>query len=65
LVIRLKKFRVAVIGVLPVAAAPLTIVPTYSLLAKDGVIVITTNRFPFKQLKYNDKNDQPGYPIGG
>jgi hypothetical protein len=42
-------------GVLPVAAAPLTIVATYSLRTKDDVIAITTFRFPCKILKNNNK----------
>jgi hypothetical protein len=37
-------------GVLPVAAAPLTMVATYSVLAKKDVIAITTIRFPHKRL---------------
>jgi hypothetical protein len=56
LVIRLKKFRVAVIVVLPVAMAPLTII--YSLLARRDVIAITGLRFPFNYLIYNDKMAQ-------
>lgn len=54
--IRLKKFRVAVIVVLPVAMAPLTII--YSLLARRDVIAITGLRFPFNYLIYHDKMAQ-------
>ena len=50
MVIRLRKFRVAVIGVLPVAVVPSTTLGTYSLFVRSDVIVITGIRFPCKYL---------------
>ena len=47
---RLKNFRVAVIGVLPVAVVPSTTLATYSLFLRSDVIVITGIRFPCKYL---------------
>ena len=52
-VIRLKKFRVAVIRVLPVPGAPLT--ARHLVLAQRNVIAITRIRFPYKYLIYKDK----------
>ena len=54
-VIRLKKFRVAVIDVIPVAAVLLTTPPVYSLFARRDVMTITRFRFPYKLLINNDK----------
>jgi hypothetical protein len=52
---RLKKFRVAVIGVLPVAAASLTMLEIYSFLAWHDVTAITGFRFLYNYLIRNDK----------